>query len=46
MIGIEGLRVPDASIMPFVTAVYTNAGSIMVGERAADLIMGHKQCPI
>ena len=38
--GVDGLRVADASIMPTVPSGNTNAPSIMVGERASDLILG------
>jgi choline dehydrogenase len=38
--GIDGLRVADASIMPSITGGNTNAASIMIGERCAELVLG------
>jgi choline dehydrogenase len=45
VIGVDGLRVADSSIFPQVTNGNLNAPSIMVGEKAADHLLGRTPLP-
>src|SRR3546814_10923176 len=45
VIGIDGLRVADSSILPHITYGNLNGPSIMTGEKAADNILGKQTLP-
>jgi choline dehydrogenase len=45
VIGVQNLRVVDASIFPRITNGNINAPSIMAGEKASDMILGKDPLP-
>ncbi|WP_284337721.1 GMC family oxidoreductase [Comamonas sp. NoAH] len=44
--GVQGLRVVDASVMPHVVCGNTNAASVVIGDKGADLVLGKAPLPV
>jgi len=43
--GVDGLRIADASVMPNITSGNTNAPTLMIGERASDMLREDRRAP-
>jgi choline dehydrogenase-like flavoprotein len=43
--GLDGLRIADASVMPTIVGGNTSAPTMMIGEKAADLVLARHGAP-